>query len=119
VEDGATLAGHGPQDDPSLADDQTEFTRLSRDLFGDGTGVHKVGTGVVYAGQNLDDVFHALDLKPDFDYTKAGADTHLLFVHRKLEAGDIGICVAGDKHYLQNAGMTPATYFVVALGPPE
>jgi quercetin dioxygenase-like cupin family protein len=40
-------------------------------------------------------------------------------VARKLEAGDIGICAAGDKHYLQNAGNTPATYFVVALGPPE
>ena len=40
-------------------------------------------------------------------------------VPRKLEAGDIGICVAGDKHYLQNAGNTPATYFVVAIGPPE
>jgi quercetin dioxygenase-like cupin family protein len=38
---------------------------------------------------------------------------------RRLEAGDIGICVAGDKHYLQNAGNTPATYFVVAVGPPE
>jgi quercetin dioxygenase-like cupin family protein len=40
-------------------------------------------------------------------------------VPQKLEAGDIGICVAGDKHYLQNAGNTPATYFVVAIGPPE
>jgi quercetin dioxygenase-like cupin family protein len=40
-------------------------------------------------------------------------------VPRKLEAGDVGIVVAGDKHYLQNAGNTPATYFVVAVGPPE
>jgi quercetin dioxygenase-like cupin family protein len=40
-------------------------------------------------------------------------------VPRRLEAGDIGICAAGDKHYLQNAGNTPATYFVVAIGPPE
>jgi mannose-6-phosphate isomerase-like protein (cupin superfamily) len=39
-------------------------------------------------------------------------------VHR-LNAGDMGICVAGDKHYLQNSGNTPATYFVVTLGPPE
>jgi mannose-6-phosphate isomerase-like protein (cupin superfamily) len=40
-------------------------------------------------------------------------------VPRRLEANDIGICAAGDKHYLQNAGDTPATYFVVAVGPPE
>lgn len=38
---------------------------------------------------------------------------------QRLTAGDIGICVAGDKHYLRNAGETPATYFVVAVGPPE
>ena len=37
----------------------------------------------------------------------------------RLEAGDVGICVAGDKHYIQNAGETPATYFVIAVGPPE
>jgi quercetin dioxygenase-like cupin family protein len=40
-------------------------------------------------------------------------------VPKKLEAGDVGICVAGDKHYIQNAGNTPATYLVVAVGPPE
>jgi len=40
-------------------------------------------------------------------------------VTQKLEAGDVGICVAGDKHYVQNAGDTPATYFVVTIGPPE
>lgn len=40
-------------------------------------------------------------------------------VARRMQAGDIGICVAGDKHYIQNVGETPATYFVVAVGPPE
>jgi quercetin dioxygenase-like cupin family protein len=40
-------------------------------------------------------------------------------VARRLEAGDVGICVAGDKHYIQNVGDTPAVYFVVTLGPPE
>jgi len=37
----------------------------------------------------------------------------------KIAAGEIGICVAGDRHYLQNSGQTPATYLVVAVGPPE
>jgi len=36
-----------------------------------------------------------------------------------LKPGDVGICVAGDKHYIQNTGKTPATYLVVAVGPPE
>ncbi|MBS1799022.1 MAG: cupin domain-containing protein [Acidobacteria bacterium] len=40
-------------------------------------------------------------------------------VTRTMVAGDVGICVAGDKHYIQNAGDTPATYFVVAVGPSE
>lgn len=40
-------------------------------------------------------------------------------VPQRISAGEVGICVAGDKHYIQNAGDTPATYFVVAVGPPE
>jgi hypothetical protein len=89
VEDGAVLAGPKPIDDPSLADDQPEFTRLSAELFGDGTGEHKVGKGTVYAGQDLGDVFAAMKVAPDFDYTKPEADASLLFVHRKLAAGDL------------------------------
>jgi quercetin dioxygenase-like cupin family protein len=40
-------------------------------------------------------------------------------VTRRMVAGDVGICIAGDKHYVQNAGDTPVTYFVVTVGPPE
>ena len=89
VEDGATLAGSRPEDDPSLGDDHAEFARLNTDLFGDGSGIQKLGKGIVYAGQNLDDVFHAINLKPDFDYNKPEAGTRLLFVHRKLADGDL------------------------------
>jgi len=89
VEDGAVVAGPKPTDDPSLADDQAEFEKLSTELFGDGSGVHRVGKGTVYAGQTLGEVFHAIHVPPDFDYTKLDADTHLEFVHRKLNDGDI------------------------------
>jgi hypothetical protein len=89
VEDGAVVAGPKPADDPSLADDQAEFEKLSSHLFGDGSGVHKLGKGAVYAGQNLADVFNALDLKPDFDYSKQSDSSDLEFVHRKLTDGDI------------------------------
>jgi hypothetical protein len=48
-----------------------------------------VGKGTVYAGQNLGDVFAAMNVKPDFDYTKPEADTRLEFVHRKLAGADL------------------------------
>jgi len=89
VTDGATVAGPKPQDDPSLADDQAEFKKLNDELFGDGTGTHKVGKGTVYAGQDLGDVFHAMNVARDFDYTKPNSDTRLEFVHRKLADGDV------------------------------
>ncbi|WP_263375458.1 glycosyl hydrolase [Granulicella aggregans] len=101
VADGATLAGPMPADDPSLGDDHTEFAKLNRELFGDGSGVHKVGKGTVYTGQSLDDVFHTINLKPDFDYTKPAADNRLLFVHRKLEDGDV--------YFVDNRSDSPAS----------
>jgi hypothetical protein len=89
VEDGAIVAGPKPVDDPSEADDQAEFKQLNAELFGDGMGVHSVGKGKVYAGQSLGDVFKAMNVAPDFDYTKPESDANLLFVHRKLSDGDI------------------------------
>ena len=89
VEDGAVVAGLKPTDDPSLADDQAEFQRLNDELFGDGTGVHTVGKGTVYAGQNAEAALKAMDVPPDFDHTKPESDTRLLFVHRKLADGDL------------------------------
>jgi hypothetical protein len=89
VQDGAVVAGPMPTDDPSQADDQAEFKKLNSELFGDGTGVHSVGKGKVYAGQNLAEVFTALKVAPDFDYTKPQSDSRLLFVHRKLADGDV------------------------------
>ena len=41
-------------------------------------------------------------------------------VTRTLKAGDMGLCVAGDDHYVTNASKTePASYFVLTVGPPE
>jgi len=89
VEDGAVVAGPKPTDDPSLADDQAEFQKLNNELFGDGTGAHTVGKGTVYAGQSLTDVFNALKVAPDFDYSKPENDTRILFAHRRLAEGDL------------------------------
>jgi hypothetical protein len=89
VEDGAVVAGPKPIDDPSLGDDNAEFQKLNGELFGDGTGVHQVGKGTVYAGTSLSNAFDALKVSPDFDYTKPNGDTRILFVHRKLADGDL------------------------------
>jgi len=101
VEAGAVVAGLKPTDDPSLADDQAEFEKLNTELFGDGSGIHHVGKGTVYAGQPLSDVFTALHVAPDFDYTGDKADTHLEFVHRKLANGDL--------YFVDNRSDNPAT----------
>ena len=89
VRDGGTVVGRKPTDDPSLADDQVEFNRLADELFGDGSGTHKVGKGTVFAGRDLEGVFEALNVKRDFDYSKPEGDTRLLFVHRRLADGDL------------------------------
>ena len=89
VEEGGIVAGPKPEDDASLADDQAEFKKLNDELFGDGTGTHKVGKGTVYAGQGAGDVFHAMDVAPDFDYMKPDSATRLEFVHRRLSDGDL------------------------------
>ena len=89
VEDGATVAGPKPTNDPSLADDVAEFQKLSTELFGDGSGEHTVGKGKVLAGQTVAEAMTKVDLAPDFDYTKPEADTKLLFVHRSLPDADI------------------------------
>ena len=89
VEQGAIVAGQTPTDSPSLADDQAEFNRLNTELFGDGTGVHQVGKGKVFAGQDAVTALKALDVAPDFDHSKPEEDTRIAFVHRKLPDGDI------------------------------
>jgi hypothetical protein len=113
VEDGAIVAGPKPSDDPSLSDDQAEFRKLSDELFGDGSGTHKVGKGTVYAGQDLGRVFKQLNVEPDFDYTKPESDTRLEFLHRKLASADL--------YFVDNRGdhetTTGATFRVSGKAP--
>jgi hypothetical protein len=89
VEAGGIVAGPRPTDDPSLADDRAEFARLRESLFGDGTGVHQVGSGKVYAGWELAQVFEALGVAPDFDYARPDGQGPILFVHRHIADGEV------------------------------
>jgi quercetin dioxygenase-like cupin family protein len=36
-----------------------------------------------------------------------------------MEAGDVGLCCAGDEHWIANKGTAELAYFVVTVGPPE
>ena len=89
VQQGAIVAGAKPIDDPSLADDAAEFQTLTDELFGDGSGIHRVGKGAVYAGQSVKDTLAALHVRPDFDCTGQRGDGQILFVHRHLRDGDL------------------------------
>jgi len=36
-----------------------------------------------------------------------------------MQAGDVGLCCAGDEHWIANKGDQELAYFVVTVGPPE
>ena len=89
VQDGATVVGSKPIDDPSLADDQKEFRKIATELFGDGAETHAIGRGKVYAGQGPANVLGEMHLTPDFTFTKTNDSTRLEFVHRKVGDADV------------------------------
>jgi len=47
------------------------------------------------------------------------ATLYLSGTEHRMEAGDVGLCCAGDEHWIANAGDTDLAYFVVTVGPPE
>ena len=114
VEQGAVVAGEKPVGTPSLADDAKTFNTLSSELFGDGTGVHAVGKGKVYAGANAEAALKDLHIPPDFEFTHPANGQAIQFVHRKLNDGDL--------YFLDNRGDQPSTVeatFRVAGKAPE
>lgn len=89
VKEGAVVVGPRPISSPSLCDDQTEFQLVVNQLWADKKGENSFGKGKVYAGQTVAEALKAMQLTPDFEYTKPKDDTRLLFVHRKLSDTDI------------------------------
>ena len=47
------------------------------------------------------------------------ATLYLNGTEHRMEAGDVGLCCAGDEHWIANKGDTEIAYFVVTVGPPE
>ncbi len=89
VEAGAIVLGPKPTDSPSLSDDQTEFQTVVNQLWKTDNGENIFGKGKIFSGKNVSDVLNALQIAPDFEYTKPEENTNLLFVHRRLSKADI------------------------------
>jgi hypothetical protein len=89
VSEGAVLVGRRPLGSPTLADDTAQFKAVADDLFGIDDRDRAFGKGRVFADGSLEGAFAALNLPPDFDYTKPEADTEVLALHRKLDHGDL------------------------------
>jgi hypothetical protein len=89
VNAGAIVVGPKPIKTPSLNDNEDEFKTIANELWGTGTGIQSVGKGKVYAGQTIAEVLDALEIEPDFAYTKPQKDTEILYVHRTLNSGEI------------------------------
>jgi hypothetical protein len=93
VAQGAVIVGDRPADSPSLADDQKEFQSIADQLWDRKSFkldiVHRALKGKVYSGMTPEMALADLAAQKDFEYTKPEPDATLLFVHRKLDDGDI------------------------------
>jgi quercetin dioxygenase-like cupin family protein len=47
------------------------------------------------------------------------ATLYLNGTEHTMEAGDVGLCCAGDEHWIANKSDSEIAYFVVTVGPPE
>jgi hypothetical protein len=89
VEAGAIVLGPKPIDSPSLSDDQGEFQEVVNRLWKSENGENIIGIGKIFTGKTVAEVLDAIQLIPDFEYTKSADNTNVLFVHRKLSGAEI------------------------------
>ena len=91
VKQGAILVGKRPVDSPSLADDPDQVQAVIHQIWGReearSGGMRRLGKGKVIAGGSINDAMKLLGEEKDFEPTQA--DPELMFVHRKLAAGEI------------------------------
>ncbi len=97
VEAGATVIGPPPQHAPGLRgypEDDRKVREISARVWGDCDGVaakeHRYGGGRVMWGKSFDEIFAALDLRPDFTFEAKGDDEPVIeYIHRRLDETDI------------------------------
>ncbi len=95
VSEGLTLVGPPPEKSPSLEGYpkcDAEVKSLVAEMWGncDGKAVteHRLGKGKVVWGQTMAQVFAALNVKPDFEFTADGG-AKMAFIHRLAGDADI------------------------------
>jgi hypothetical protein len=88
AESGATIVGQAPTGSPSLSDDFAECAALVNKLWS-GQPVTETGRGRVIAGGDVEAALARIGVAPDFTYAKPQADSEVLFVHRRLDNGDV------------------------------
>jgi hypothetical protein len=88
AESGATIIGKAPLRSPALRDDPTEHERLVRRLWS-GKELTRVGAGQVIASGDIESALASVGIVPDFNYVKPHPDSEVLFVHRRIDAGDV------------------------------
>ena len=89
AEAGAVIAGVRPQASPDLMDDVAAFNSLADSLWSSGTTVKAVGLGKVIAVTDPDAALAQLGLARDFDAGRPEPDAEVMFVHRRLDDGDL------------------------------
>jgi hypothetical protein len=82
VKAGATIAGVKPTMPLGLSDNADEFSTLVNETWSS-------SNSKVTEGKSISDVLNAMNIAPDFTYTKPQSNTKLLYVHRKLSDRDI------------------------------
>jgi hypothetical protein len=85
---GATIVGARPVGSPSLTDDPEQMVALVSELWS-GEAMTRVGSGRVVESEDLEAALSQLGVAPDFTYEKQQSDSEILFVHRRLESGDL------------------------------
>jgi len=86
---GAVVVGTKPISSPSLNDDENEFSEIVNQLWPDENGVTEVGSGKVYTGYSIQEVFNDMQIEPDFTYLADESIALMKFVHRSLGKQDI------------------------------
>jgi hypothetical protein len=95
VRAGAIVLGPKPEQSPSLsgqpaADQQVEAA--ANELWGEAPGVkgHRAfGSGHIFWGQPMDEVFGQIALGPDFTYASSSGGAKLAYIHRKVDGAEV------------------------------
>jgi hypothetical protein len=84
VRAGAVVVGNRPTGSPSLADNPSEFETIANELWGGAPG-----KGRVIRGVDINNALASLGVARDFGYDQSGPERDVMFVHRRLNDGEV------------------------------